>query len=313
MRRTRTALHGLLVAGAFLLVAPSARAGGPGPPVSSSGPGSGSGSGSGSGRGGPGSSRGNGRIIARLPDGTLRDLCTSFTQVTESPFALDDGKLALAAGEVSASAARLDTLRSRSVDAGGLGLARGLPHRWTVSATLDAWSGLGLTTGPVSGETSPGGFGGGAIAAQHTFFGVDSAGVALGVVASVTLPAASASPLSTSYGAALALPFAASLPLEVSLGAMAQVASLADAADTGRHLRFVDSVKLERELVPHVSGWVEGVSVADREPGYAWLTTVNGGLAADLGRHIGVSLGVAAGHTERTTDHGVFGGIGLHL
>ncbi len=292
----------------LVLVAGSARAsGGPGSPTTVPG------AGHGGGRGNAGSSSGKGRIVAMLGDGTLRDLCTSFTQVTESPFTIGEGRLEIAAGEVSVSAARLDTIRSRSVDAGGIGFARGFAHRWALGATLDAWSGLGLTTGPVTGETNPGGFGGGALAARHTLFGVDSAGVAMGLVATLTLPGSAASPLATVYGAALAVPLSASLPLEVTLGAMAQVATLADAAGTGHHLRFVDSLKLDRSLAPQLSGWVELVSIVDREPGYPWLTTVNGGLSADLGRHVGLSLGVAAGHAHGTTDHGVFGGVGLHL
>ena len=304
-------VHVRLCAGAVVLgvvlAACTVRAdAGPGP-ISSSGPGSGRGG------GGGGSSHGNGRIVAVLPDGSLRELSTWFTQVTESPFTIPEGRLLVSEIEVSASSARLDTIRSRSVDLGGVGLALGLPNRWTLAATLDAWSGLGLTTGPVSGETNPGGFGGGALSARHTFFGVDSAGVAMGFLATVTLPASALSPRATSYGAAVAVPLSASLPLDVTLGAMTEVATLADVAGTGHHLRFVDSVKLERELVPHLSGWAEAVSIADREPGYAWLATVNGGLSAAFGKHVALSLGMAAGRTHDATDHGVFGGVGLHL
>jgi hypothetical protein len=272
-----------------------------------------SGAAHGSGRGSPGSSSGKGRVVILLPDGTLRELCTSFTQVTESPFTLGEGQLEISAGEVSASAAKLDTIRARSLDVGDIGFARGYANRWTLGATLDAWSGLGLTSGSVTGGTNPGGFGGGSLAARHTLFGVDSAGVAMGLVATLTLPGSPTSPQATAYGAALALPFAASLPFEFSLGAMAQVARLADAVGIGHHVRYVDSLKLDRSLVRNLSGWVEMVSIADREPGYPWTLTVNAGLSADLGRHVGLSLGVAAGHAHGTTDQGVFGGVGLHL
>ena len=182
----------------LLLAADGARAAaGPGPPITDPG------SGHGGGRGNAGSSSGKGRIVAILADGTSRDLCTAFTQVTESPFTIGEGRLEVAAGEVSASAARLDTLRSKSVNVGGIGFARGFANHWALGATLDAWSGLGLTTGPVTGEASPGGFGGGALVARHTLFGVDSAGVAMGLVAALTLPGSSASPLATVYAAAL--------------------------------------------------------------------------------------------------------------
>lgn len=285
-----------------------AGAAGPGAP-----PTSGPGAGRGSGRGSAGTSSGKGRVVIVLPDGTLREPCTSFTQVTESPFTLGEGKLEVSAGEVSAAAARLDTIRARSLDVGDVGFARGYANRWTLGATIDVWSGLGLTSGPVTGGTSPGGFGGGSLVARHTLFGVDSAGVAMGLVATLTLPGSPTSPQASDYGAAFALPFAASLPFDFSFGAMAEVARLADVAGSGHHVRYVDSLKLDRSLARSLSAWVEMVSIADREPGYPWTLTMNAGLSADLGRHVGLSLGVAAGRTHETTDQGVFGGVGLHL
>jgi hypothetical protein len=290
----------------LVLVAGAARAGG-GPPTS------GPGAGHGNGRGAAGTSSGKGRVVIVLPDGTLRELCTSFTQVTESPFSLGEGQLEVSAGEVSASAAKLDTIRSRSLDVGDIGFARGYANRWTLAATLDVWSGLGLTSGPATGGTTPGGFGGGSLAARHTLFGVDSTGMAMGLVATLTLPGSPTSPQATAYGAALALPFAASLPFDFSLGAMAEVARLADAVGSGHHVRYVDSLKLDRSLARDLSTWVEMVSIADQEPGYPWTQTMNAGLSVDLGRHVGLSLGVAAGRAHKTTDQGVFGGVAFHL
>ena len=59
--------------------------------------------------GGANSGRGqHGRVVARLPDGSLRDLCTSFAQVTESPFTTAEGHTEIGAAEVSASHAVLD-------------------------------------------------------------------------------------------------------------------------------------------------------------------------------------------------------------
>jgi len=251
--------------------------------------------------------------VAILPDGTLRDFSTSFTEVTESPFTPAEGHTGMEIAGVSASTARLDTMRAQGINVSGLGITRGLPHRWAIGVSLDAWSGLGLTTGPVSGETSPGGFGGGTVSARHTFFGVDSAGAALGVLASLGLPGSASSPVATAYGAAVALPFAATLPGDVTFGAMAEAATVPDAGGAGRHLRFVDSVKLDRDLVPRISAWLEVVSIVDRESGAPWLATMNGGLSAELGKHIGVSLGAAAGHARRTMDHGFFGGVSVHV
>jgi hypothetical protein len=309
-RRVRASLARLALGSAALALVlaplvPAARAAGP--------PSSTPGSGHGSGRGNTGSSQGNGRVIAILPDGTLRDPCTAFTQVTESPFTLADGKLEVAAGEVSLASARLDSIRTRSVDVGSFGVTRGFPNRWALAVALDEWSGLSLTTGPVSGEVNPGGFGGGTLSARHTFFGVDSAGMALGFVATFVLPGASTSPLATTYGAAVALPFSASLPLDVTLGAMVQLGTLADAQASGHHLRWIESVKLDRELVPHLGGWLEVVDVDDLEAGYARLGTLNAGVSAELGRHLALSLGVAAGRAHGTSDHGVFGGFAIHV
>jgi len=296
---------------ALLLVAAAAAvAHASGRPTSTPGSGRGGNSGPGSTSSGSGH---HGRIVAFLPDGSLRDMCTAFTQVTEGPFALAEGHTELTLLEVSGSSARLDSIRSADVSVSGMGVARGLANRWSVGATLDAWSGLSLITGPVTGQTSPGGFGGGAVSARHTFFGVDSSGVALGVLFTVTLPAAANSPLATSYGAAVALPFAASLPADVSLGAMAQVATLPDVADTGRHLRFVDSLKLDRQVLPHLEGWAEVVSIADREPGAPWLLTGNAGLSVEGIRHVGLSAGVAMGTARGAMDHGFFGGLALKL
>jgi len=274
----------------------------------------GSGSGSGHGRPGtPGTSSGRGHVIAILPDGTLRELCTSYTQVTESPFTIAEGRTEAALDAVSTSWAKLDTIRSRAADAGRIGVTRGLPGRWDAEAAIESWSGLEMRTGPVTGEVNPAGFGGGSIRARHTFSGVDSAGVALGLVATIRMPAASSSPGSTEFEGVVSLPVSASLPLDITLGAMTQVGTVADAEDSGRHLRWIDSVKLEREMRPHVSCWLEGVGIWDREPGHPWLRTVNGGFSVDLWSHVDLSLGAAAGQSAAASDFGFFGGAGLHL
>lgn len=279
--------------------------------VPASGKGRPPGVGGGTGKPGGGVTSGNGRIIAILPDGTLRELCTWYSQVTESPFTTPEGRSEASVDVVSGSWAKLDTLRSRGLEAGGLGYTRGLPGRWDVGASLATWSGLGMTTGPASGETHPAGFGGGSLRARHTFFGADSAGVALGLAAALHVPGSASAPGTTDYEGTLSLPLSASLPFDITLGAMAQVGSIADAETTGRHLRWIESLKLERELAPHLSGWLEGVSVSHREPGHPSMATVNGGLCADLWGHVSLSAGAAMGWSRANTDHGWFGGVGL--
>jgi hypothetical protein len=290
----------------FLLISTVAHAGRTRPPA-------GGGTGGGHKAGSGGVTAGKGRIIAILADGTLREMCTAYTQVTESPFTTEAGKGESSIDAASGSWAQLDTLRSQGLEAGGIGYTRGLRGRWEVGVSLATWSGLGLTTGPVSGKTSPAGFGGGSLSARHTFFGVDSAGVAMGLAASLHVPGSASAPGTTDYEGTLSLPLSASLPLDFTLGAMAQVGSIADAQTTGRHLRSIVSLQLERELEPHLSGWVEGVGIRNREPGHPSMATVNGGLTADLWGHVSLSAGAAIGRSRANTDHGFFGGVGLSL
>lgn len=265
------------------------------------------------GPGGGSTSRGKGNVIAILPDGTLRDLCTSFTQATESPFTIADGKLEAGLDVVAASRAVLDTMTARGIDAGGISATRGLPHRWDAGVSLDTWSGLGLVTGPVSGETNPGGFGGGACKLRHTFAGVDSEGAAAGIVFAVRIPGAASGPRSTSWEASCALPVSVCLPADITLGAMVQASSVADAEAAGHHLREVASAKLERDLFPHVGSWLEAVGSWNHEPRHPWLGSLDGGVSLALFGHVDASAGVAVGESNGTHDSGVFGGIGLHL
>lgn len=268
------------------------------------------GAGGGGGKPGGGVTSGDGQVIAILPDGTLRELCTWFNQVTESPFTTPEGR------SESASTWRPvrgpgSTRSARGGGRGGLGYTRGLPRHWDVGASLATWSGLGLTTGPASLEAHPAGFGGGSLKVRHTVFGVDSAGVAVGLAASFHVPGSASSPGTTAYEGTLSLPLAASLPFDFTLGAMAQVGSIADAEAAGRHLRWIESLKLERELAPHLSGWIEGASISHREPAHPWLGTVDGGMSADLWGHVSLNVGAAMGRSGATTDHGFFGGVGL--
>lgn len=269
-------------------------------------------SGGGSGRsGGAGSSSGKGRIVPVLPDGSLRDLCTSFTQVTESPFTLEAGRLEASLDIVSASTAKLDTIRSRAWDTGALGIARGLPGRWAVGASLDTWAGVNMVTGPTTGEVNPAGFSGGALAVRHTLAGKEGDGAAIGLVAVVHFPGASSSPLALATTASLAAPIAGALPLDVSLGEMTQVLSLPDENATGRHLRFVESLKLERSVVERVSCWVELLAIRDQERGHSLLGAANAGLAIAPLPHVSASVGASVGHSPGATDHGFFCGLGL--
>ncbi len=293
---------------ALLLVATSAGA------TSSHGrgPHSGGTTGGGGGLVSGGTTSGPGAILAVLPDGSLRELCTAFTEVTESPFTLDDGHGAWSLDAAAVSWAKLDTIRSRGVDAGGISYTRGLPGRWDVEASVATWSDLGLTTGPVNGEVRPSGFGGGALKVRHNFFGVDSAGAALGAVATLWVPGASTSPRSTDFEGALALPASLSAPLDFTLSAMVEGAVVTNAASAGHHARWIESLKHEHDLAPALTGWVEGVSAWDREPGRPWLGSVNGGVSADLWGHVAFDVGVAAGWSAGTTDRGLFTALGVH-
>lgn len=264
------------------------------------------------GRGGSGTTHGNGRIIATLPDGTLRELCTAFTRVTESPFVAADGKWSTSLGLATGAWAKLDTIESRSAGFGDASVSRGLPGRCDVAASLDSWSTLDLTSGPIAGKTRPSGFGGGAVKLRHTFFGVDSAGAAMGISATVRLPAATRSPRPTTSEALVAVPFSLSGPFDVTIGAMTQLGWIADANGTGHHRQWINSIALERDLVPHVSMWLEGVSVHDQELLHPWLGGLNGGLSVEAGSHVEFSVGAATSRSAGTTDHGIFGAVGIH-
>ncbi|WP_218081075.1 transporter [Anthocerotibacter panamensis] len=111
----------------------------------------------------------------------------------------------------------------------------------------------------------------------------------------------------------LILPFAAELTEGWSLGSSTTVAFFANAADSGYHTEFVNTLVLSHELTAELGGFVEFVSVLSTEQGSSWVASGNAGLTYALTPDLLVDIGIRLGLTSAAEDQNVFLGMTLRF
>ena len=104
-------------------------------------------------------------------------------------------------------------------------------------------------------------------------------------------------------------PFAMNLPMGFDLGAMTQFNATRDAAGSGHHAEFANSVTVSHDLVGNLGGYLEFYSRVSTETGATWIGSVDVGFTYGIGENIQLDAGVNVGVTRAADDVNPFIGI----
>jgi hypothetical protein len=107
------------------------------------------------------------------------------------------------------------------------------------------------------------------------------------------------------------LPLAVGLPGDFNLGLMTEVDINHDAAGTGYHPEFVNSVTVGKDLTERLGMYVEFFTARSAESGANWENTADVGFTFALTSNIQLDTGAAIGVTHAAKDLNVFTGISV--
>jgi hypothetical protein len=244
------------------------------------------------------------------PTDLQRQTSVSHTQVTESPGTHKKGTWWAEAGVVGYSRDTADSLRSENLEFAPLSAGYAFTNRFEVTA---ATSLIGvdrerdLATNVLTRTTGHAAF---AVHAKTCWLGADSTAFSLGSTLTVSQPARTDT-TSPGIEAGLRVPIAIALPGSFTLGAMTEADLRNDPDGNGHHAELLESLALQRDLFPKLSGFVEVLHVSSSLGTQPSLSALDAGLDWTPLPHLGVGVGGSLGRSGGHADNGVFGGISL--
>jgi hypothetical protein len=229
------------------------------------------------------------------------------TQVTDDPDTPRAGTRSLSLGLASWSHGSTDSLRvdSWEVLPAGAGYAFTDHLVGTLSATPFGVDRVRALDPALSGSHSGAGAFGAVLKLRVT--GTDSSLVETAVAIHVSRPVVADSGTGRAEFGVRA-PVQVQLPGEVALRTMAEIDRRNDPDGLAQHTECVGSASLSRDLVPHVSGFVEVVGVTAPGTSLPGLSAFDTGLYVEPVKHAALGLGVSFGRSAGRRDTGVFVG-----
>jgi hypothetical protein len=257
-------------------------------------------------------SRGTGRIIPVLEDGTIREPCIDRAESIDTPDSLATWRATWEATLVGGSTNRLGTIDQQSAEAGGAGASLGLPGDAIVSARTDAWERTRLDAAGGAGSIDASGFGATTLALKKAFRprGAPGTTIGLGTLVRIAGSADGPGPNQSEWAASLIVDHAFGERTHVAAGVIP--ARVGDTADSGHHMETSTGLAVHEDIADPLSLWIEALSVSSDEAQRPWLGVLDGGVRLEAWSHVDLTVGAAAGRGSGRTDRGVFARLGVH-
>lgn len=247
------------------------------------------------------------------PTEAMRELTTDRPDKTESPFTVDAGHFQIESDLATHT-------RDRDTSAGGdthvrawsfgtLNLKAGLWNDADLQLVLEPWSEVRTKDRATGTLLTQRGFGDIVTRFKLNFWGNDGGRTAFGIMPFVKAPTSQHGLGNNAVEGGVIFPLALGLPAGWELGAMTEFDFNRNAADSGRHAEFINSVTVGHDLFGHLGAYAEFFSQASIDRGTDWIGTVDFGLTYGLTENIQLDGGINIGVTPTADDLNFFAGI----
>ena len=246
----------------------------------------------------------------------MRELVTDRPDQTESPYTVDAGHFQI---EMDFATATFDDNNSAGMDSelrewsiAPVNLKVGLLNNVDLQFVLDTYVHSRAEDHIARTATTASGFGDFTTRLKINFWGNDGGKTAFGMMPFVKWPLPSLDLRNGKTEGGIIFPIAVALPNGWDMGAMTEFDFNHDAASTGYHAEFINSVTFGHKIVGKLSGYGEFFSNVSTE-GSSWIGEIDFGLTYALGDNIQLDGGCNIGLTNAAEDFKAFSGISLRF
>jgi hypothetical protein len=239
------------------------------------------------------------------PCGQLRDFAPDRPDQTEGPFTADAGHLQFEVGifqyTYTNQPQRYSDIRTKSYQWFNPAIKLGVLNNLDLELFVPVYNEVDVKQGNL--KTRMSGFGDLVVRAKLNLFGDEgNLPVALGFIPFMKIPTNQDGLGNQDIEGGFILPVDFKLPLDFQLFAMTEMDINEDAANTGYHLDFINSVSLHHPITKKLDSYVEFFTAVSTERHTGWVGTVDGGLAYSISDNIIVDCGINAGVTRAAQD-----------
>lgn len=246
-------------------------------------------------------------VFNPTPRDRLRDLSTDRPDQTESPYTVDAGHWQIEFDFVSYTHDRESGARSESWNIAPINVKLGLTHSTDVQFIFNSYTRERVRARGTT--TTSGDWGDFTVRLKHNLWGNDGGDSAFAVMPFVKVPLRLGDDRDSSVEAGLILPLALSLPGGWGLGLMTEFDMLADSRGGGRHLEWINSVALGRDLTSRLGGYIEFFSAHRYETGTDWMAQAGAGFTYAINADTQLDGGCNFGLTRGAPDVQPFLGL----
>jgi hypothetical protein len=246
----------------------------------------------------------------------LRDFAPDRPDQTEGPFTADAGHLQLEIGifqyTYTSQPQRFFDIRTESYQWFDTAIKLGLLNNLDVELFVPVYNEVDVKQG--NAKTRMSGFGDLIVRAKLNLFGNEgNLPVALGFIPFMKIPTNEDGLGNHAIEGGFILPVAFKLPWDFQLFGMTEIDINEDAANTGYHLDYVNSLSLHHAITKKLDSYVEFFTDISTERHSGWIGTVDGGLAYAISDNVILDGGINAGVTRAAQDWQPFAGISFRF
>ena len=246
----------------------------------------------------------------------LRDFAPDRPDQTEGPFTVDAGHLQLEIGifqyTYTRQPQRFFNIRTESYQWFDTAIKLGLLNNLDLELFVPVYNEVDVKQGNAKARMS--GFGDLIVRAKLNLFGNEgNLPVALGFIPFMKIPTNEDGLGNHAIEDGFILPVAFKLPWGFELSGMTEIDINEDAANTGYHLDYVNSLSLHHAITKKLDSYVEFFTDTSTERHSGWIGTVDGGLAYSISDNVILDGGINAGVTRAAQDWQPFVGISFRF
>lgn len=247
----------------------------------------------------------------------MREMSTDRPDKTESAYTVDAGHFQIEVDLVSYSHDRDKSgggdTRVESWAAAPINFKMGLLNNVDLQTVIETYNHVRTEDRVARTTTRQSGFGDVLSRLKVNLWGNDGGTTALAVMPFVKFPTNQDDLGNDSVEYGLIVPLAVELPAGFGLGLMTELDINRDAAGSGRHAEFVNSITLSHSLCGDLGGYAEFWSLVSAENGTPWQGSVDLGLTYGLTEDIQLDAGVNLGVTRSAEDVNPFVGVSFRF
>jgi hypothetical protein len=237
--------------------------------------------------------------------GQLRDFAPDRPDQTEGPFTTDAGHLQVEVGIFQYTyinqPQRFSDIRIQGYQWLNTAIKLGVLNNLDLELFVPVYNEVDIKQGNL--KTRMSGFGDLVVRAKLNIFGNEgNLPVALGFIPFLKIPTNEDGLGNRAVEGGFILPITFKLPWDFQLFAMTEIDINEDAANTGYHLNYVNSVSLHHAISKKLDSYIEFFTDVSTERHTGWIGTVDGGLAYSISDNIIVDCGINAGVTRAAQD-----------